>query len=75
MRPPLRRWLWFLGTLAVLALLAWLVLTVLGSTRFTVDTKSQRVGAETDLGDVTCRKTLSTRFPFVRLECWSPTNP
>jgi hypothetical protein len=71
MRPPtsLRPWLWLLGTLTALALGAGLTIFILRSTTFSLDTAERRATTETALGDVSCRKTLSAEFPFVRLEC------
>ena len=77
MHPPnrLRPWLWLLGALATVALVAGLAVLLLSSTSFSVDAENGSATTETALGDVSCRKTLSAAFPFVRLECRAQERP
>ncbi len=64
------RWvLGSIGSIAALLLLVWLIVVALSNTRLSADVKNQAVAAETTLGDVTCRKTLTRAFPFFALKC------
>ena len=65
-----KRWVlsWGLGV-AALVLLGWLIFAVVSRTTLTVDPAQQNVAAETQLGDLKCRKELKAAFPFVKLEC------
>ena len=69
---PRGRRSWILGiagTIIGLLLVVWLVLSVVSSTTFSGDLKGRKMAAETTLGNVKCRKTLQTTFPFFVLKC------
>lgn len=57
------------AALVALALLVWLVAAVLGRTTLTVQGSRGEATAETTLGQLECRKTLKTTFPFIALSC------
>ena len=65
----------FLG--AVLAALLSLMVYLIGNTRLDVRDSGPggSLSVATRLPNATCHKTLTTEFPFVRLECQTVPNP
>ena len=53
----------------VLILIVWLVFGVVSRTTLTADLTKQQVAAETQLGNLKCRKELKASFPFFELKC------
>ena len=67
-----RVWRWSLGvagSIVALMLIVWLVFGLISRTTLTADLEDQKVAAETQLGNLKCRKTLTTTFPFLVLHC------
>ena len=59
---------WSLGVVLLL-LLGWLIFTALSNTTLSTNLRDQEVAAETQLGTLKCRKTLTGAFPFFALKC------
>ncbi len=66
-----RRYIAFrsVGTVLLVVLVVWLVASVLRNTALDVDLDARSATAETAVGGLACRKTLSGSFPFVTLAC------
>ena len=65
---------WGLGV-AALILLGWLIFGVVSNTTLSANLTNQEVAAETQLGDLKCRKELTRAFPFFKLECQDAERP
>lgn len=68
-RGKLRRVLGLVGSVVALFLLGWLIVSALSNTTLSADLTNQAVAAETTLGNLKCRKTLTRAFPFFVLKC------
>ena len=59
--------LWSAGAISALGLALWLAFFLLSNTTVRVDGRGP--AAETAVGNLSCRKTLSGTFPFFTLTC------
>ena len=60
---------WSVGTALLVVFVVWLVASVLRNTALDVDLEARSATAETTVGELVCRKTLSGRFPFLTVTC------
>ena len=63
------------GSIVALILIGWLIFGVVSRTTLTADLTRQEVTAETQLGNLKCRKELKGSFPFFELKCQDAARP